>query len=179
TGGATKGKRRKCYAGRLCHRVSPPGMRLASFCSVANAVRVASPCGGWMALRDQYRVLVVEDDPDIRRILQLFLTERDFAVTTAETATVALELLAQAPVDLILSDVRMPGMSGIELLHHIRERDPDVQLVLMTAYSSVKDAVEAIQAGATDYIEKPIDFRRLERILDVVFERRRLTHENR
>ena len=131
-----------------------------------------------MALHDQYRVLVVEDDPDIRRILQLFLRERDFSVTTAENATVALGALAEAPVDLILSDVRMPGMSGIELLHQIREHDPDVQLVLMTAYSSVKDAVEAIQAGATDYIEKPIDFRRLERILEVVFERRRLTREN-
>src|SRR5512134_3020766 len=78
----------------------------------------------WMALRDQYRVLVVEDDPDIRRILQLFLTERDFTVTTAERASVALDLMAQAPVDLILSDVRMPGMSGIELLHHIKEHDP-------------------------------------------------------
>ncbi len=131
-----------------------------------------------MALRDQYRVLVVEDDPDIRRILQLFLTERDFTVTTADRAATALDLMSQVPVDLILSDVRMPGMSGIELLHHIKEHDPDVQLVLMTAYSSVKDAVEAIQAGATDYIEKPIDFRRLERILDVVFERRRLAREN-
>ncbi len=131
-----------------------------------------------MALRDQYRVLVVEDDPDIRRILQLFLTERDFTVTTADRAATALDLMTQVPVDLILSDVRMPGMSGIELLHHIKEHDPDVQLVLMTAYSSVKDAVEAIQAGATDYIEKPIDFRRLERILDVVFERRRLAREN-
>jgi len=131
-----------------------------------------------MALRDQYRVLVVEDDPDIRRILQLFLTERDFTVTTADRASTALDLMSQVPVDLILSDVRMPGMSGIELLHHIKEHDPDVQLVLMTAYSSVKDAVEAIQAGATDYIEKPIDFRRLERILDVVFERRRLAREN-
>jgi two-component system response regulator HydG len=131
-----------------------------------------------MGLHDRYRVLVVEDDPDIRRILQLFLSERDFAVTTAESATAALDALAAAPVDLILSDVRMPGMSGIELLHHIKGQDPDVQLVLMTAYSSVKDAVEAIQAGATDYIEKPIDFRRLERILDVVFERRRLRSEN-
>jgi len=131
-----------------------------------------------MALREQYRVLVVEDDPDIRRILQLFLTERDFTVTTADRAATALDLMSQMPVDLILSDVRMPGMSGIELLHHIKEHDPDVQLVLMTAYSSVKDAVEAIQAGATDYIEKPIDFRRLERILDVVFERRRLAREN-
>jgi DNA-binding NtrC family response regulator len=131
-----------------------------------------------MALRDQYRVLVVEDDPDIRRILQLFLTERDFSVITAERAAAALDVLAEEPVDLILSDVRMPGMSGMELLHHVRDRDPDVQLVLMTAYSSVKDAVEAIQAGAADYIEKPIDFRRLERVLDVVFERRRLASEN-
>jgi two-component system response regulator HydG len=131
-----------------------------------------------MGLHDRYRVLVVEDDPDIRRILQLFLRERDFTVITAENATAALDALAAAPVDLILSDVRMPGMSGIELLHHIKGQDPDVQLVLMTAYSSVKDAVEAIQAGATDYIEKPIDFRRLERILDVVFERRRLRSEN-
>ncbi len=131
-----------------------------------------------MGVHDTYRVLVVEDDPDIRRILQLFLSERDFSVTTAESADAALEALAAAPVDLILSDVRMPGMSGIELLHEIKQRDPDVQLVLMTAYSSVKDAVEAIQAGATDYIEKPIDFRRLERILEVVFERRRLTSEN-
>ena len=129
-------------------------------------------------MHDTYRVLVVEDDPDIRRILQLFLSERDFAVTTAESATAAVAAFAEAPVDLILSDVRMPGMSGIELLHHIKSQDPDVQLVLMTAYSSVKDAVEAIQAGATDYIEKPIDFRRLERILDVVFERRRLRSEN-
>jgi DNA-binding NtrC family response regulator len=132
-----------------------------------------------LALHDRTRVLVVEDDPDIRRILQLFLSERDFSVATAESANVAIEILAEAPVDLILSDVRMPGMSGIELLQHVRERDPDVQLVLMTAYSSVKDAVAAIQAGATDYIEKPIDFRRLERILEVVFERRRLTRENR
>ena len=93
-----------------------------------------------MALHDQYRVLVVEDDPDIRRILQLFLSERDFSVSTAETANAAVDLLAAAPVDLILSDVRMPGMSGVELLHHVKERDPDVQLVLMTAYSSVKDA---------------------------------------
>ena len=131
-----------------------------------------------MAVHEEHRVLVVEDDADIRRILQLFLGERGFAVLTADRATAALELLGQAPVDLIVSDVRMPGMSGIELLQAVKQRDPDVQLVLMTAYSSVKDAVAAIQAGATDYIEKPIDFRRLERILETVFERRRLRHEN-
>src|SRR5215207_6366553 len=106
-------------------------MRLATFCSVADASLCRVAFGGRMALRDQYRVLVVEDDPDIRRILQLFLTERDFKVTTADRASTALDLMSQVPVDLILSDVRMPGMSGIELLHHIKEHDPDVQLVLM------------------------------------------------
>jgi len=131
-----------------------------------------------MAVRDEYVILVVEDDPDIRRILQLFLAERDFVVKTAECAEAAVHALTEAPVDLVLSDVRMPGMSGIELLHYIKDRDPEVQLVLMTAYSCVKDAVAAIQAGAADYLEKPVDFRRLERILDVVIERRKLTHEN-
>src|SRR5256885_1094303 len=91
----------------------------------------------------------------------------------------ALATLDEEPVDVILSDVRMPGMSGLELLRHLKDRDPDIQLVLMSAYSSVKDAVEAIQLGAADYVEKPIDFRRLERVLQTVLEKRHLEHRTR
>jgi DNA-binding NtrC family response regulator len=65
-------------------------------------------------------------------------------------------------------------MSGLDLLRHLKERDPEIQLVLMSAYTSVKDAVEAIQLGAADYVEKPIDFRRLERVLQTLLERRQL-----
>ncbi len=97
----------------------------------------------------------------------------------AENGAIALELLSEEPVDLILSDVRMPGMSGIELLRAVKERDPEIQLILMTAYSTVKDAVEAIQLGAADYVEKPIDFRRLERVLQTVLEKRELQHRTR
>src|SRR5262245_1254209 len=97
------------------------------------------------------KILVVEDDPDIRSILQRFLARRGYAVKAAENGAEALELLAHEPVDLILSDVRMPRMDGLELLGAVRQRDPEVQLVLMTAYSTVRDAVEAIQAGAADY----------------------------
>jgi DNA-binding NtrC family response regulator len=122
------------------------------------------------------KILVVEDEPDIRRILQLFLTEKGYRVQVAEQPARALEQLEQGPVDLILSDVRMPGMSGLELLRHLKQRDPDIRLVLMTAYSSVKDAVEAIQLGAADYVEKPIDFRRLERVIATVFEKHTLQH---
>jgi len=128
---------------------------------------------------DRAKVLVVEDDPDIRKILELFLTEKAFRVKSAESAPQALEMLAEEPIDLILSDVRMPGMSGLDLLRHLKERDPEIQLVLMSAYSSVKDAVEAIRLGAADYVEKPIDFRRLERVLQTVLEKRQLQHRTR
>jgi DNA-binding NtrC family response regulator len=128
---------------------------------------------------ERKKILVVEDDPDIRKILQLFLTEKGFAVRVADQPAPALKILDQEPVDLILSDVRMPGMSGLDLLRHLKERDPEIQLVLMTAYSCVKDAVEAIQLGAADYVEKPIDFRRLERVIAQVFEKRSLEHQAR
>jgi len=121
--------------------------------------------------RDRAKILVVEDDFDIRNLLQMFLREKGFVVKVADSAPAALELLNEEPIDVILSDVRMPGMSGLELLRHLKERDPEIQLVLMSAYSSVKDAVEAIQLGAADYVEKPIDFRRLERVLQALLER--------
>ncbi|MCW5892490.1 MAG: sigma-54-dependent Fis family transcriptional regulator [bacterium] len=126
--------------------------------------------------RDQPKVLVVEDDPDIRNILALFLGEKGFQVKVAESGDRALEMLHEEPMDLILSDVRMPGMSGLDLLRDVKERDPDIQLVLMSAYSNVRDAVDAIQMGAADYVEKPIDFRRLERVLQTVLEKRDLMH---
>jgi DNA-binding NtrC family response regulator len=129
--------------------------------------------------REAKRILIVEDEPDIRRILQLFLTEKGFQVTVADQPARALEILEQGPVDLILSDVRMPGMSGLELLRYLKQRDPEIELVLMTAYSSVKDAVEAIRLGAADYVEKPIDFRRLERVMATVFEKHRLQQRTR
>jgi DNA-binding NtrC family response regulator len=125
------------------------------------------------------KILLVEDDPDIRAILTRFLGRRGYEVKPAENGAEALELLDREPVDLILSDVRMPRMDGLALLQAVRERDPDIQLVLMTAYSTVRDAVDAIQAGAADYVEKPIDFRRLERVVSNVIEKRNLEHRTR
>ena len=129
--------------------------------------------------QEQAKILVVEDDPDIRKILTLFLQEKQYTVKVAESAPQALEMLSEEPTDLILSDVRMPGMSGLDLLRAVKERDPEIELVLMSAYTSVKDAVEAIQNGAADYVEKPIDFRRLERVLQTVLEKKDLQHRTR
>src|SRR2546426_2572293 len=80
--------------------------------------------------REQAKVLVVEDDADIRKILELFLSEKGFHVKAAENGPRALDMLGEEPVDLILSDVRMPGMTGLEFLRIVKERDPEIQLVL-------------------------------------------------
>src|SRR2546430_13436628 len=144
-----------------------------------NDAQLVSPDRNGGERPDRPKILVVEDDPDIRKILEIFLTEKRFDVKATDGAPSALATLDQEPVDVILSDVRMPGMSGLELLRHLKDRDPDIQLVLMSAYSSVKDAVEAIQLGAADYVEKPIDFRRLERVLHTVLEKCQLQHRTR
>jgi len=123
--------------------------------------------------------LVVEDDPNVRAILTQFLEGRGLAVQSAEHGLEALDLLATCPVDLVLSDVQMPKMTGLELLRVVRERDPDIQLVLITGHSSVRDAVEAIKLGAADYVEKPIDPHRLGRIVDGVLEKRDLRRRTR
>jgi two-component system, NtrC family, response regulator AtoC len=100
-------------------------------------------------------VLVVEDDPRLLDILRSHLDRMGYAVQTAAGAARALELLADAPTDVVLSDVRMPGMDGRTLLQIVRERFPVTKVVLMTAFGSVDDAVEAMRAGAYTYVTKP------------------------
>ena len=101
------------------------------------------------------RLLVVEDDPRLLDILTSHLDRMGYAVRGARGGGQALQLLAEAPVDVVLSDVRMPGMDGRTLLQVVRERYPEIKLVLMTAFGSVDDAVEAMKEGAYSYLTKP------------------------
>jgi DNA-binding NtrC family response regulator len=101
------------------------------------------------------RVLVVEDDPRLLDILTKHLDRIGYAVRGAGGAAAALQLLEAAPSDVVLSDVRMPGMDGRTLLAEVRARHPAAKVVLMTAFGSVDDAVEAMQAGAYSYVVKP------------------------
>jgi DNA-binding NtrC family response regulator len=98
---------------------------------------------------------VVEDDPRLLDILTRHLDRIGYAVRGASGAAVALQLLEVAPSDVVLSDVRMPGMDGRTLLAEVRARHPAARVVLMTAFGSVDDAVEAMQAGAYSYVVKP------------------------
>jgi DNA-binding NtrC family response regulator len=127
-----------------------------------------------VASGDAPRVLVVEDDPVLLTVLTRYLAQRGCCVLSASSAAEALEIFAHTPIDVTVSDVRMPGMSGYDLLQEVRRRDPEADLILITAHSSVKDAVAAIQAGAADYLEKPVDCRRLHHTIQMIVERRRL-----
>ena len=123
---------------------------------------------------DAPRVLLVEDDEGLLGLLEGTLVQQGYRVFRAPSAAHALEIFAHTPIDVTVSDVRMPGMGGHELLAEIRRRDPEAELVLITAHSSVKEAVDAIHAGAADYLEKPVDSRRLHLTLQMIVERRRL-----
>lgn len=102
-------------------------------------------------------ILLVDDEVKLLDVLSGVLEGLGYRPLTASSGAAALERLEQDPVDLVLTDLRMPGMSGQELLAEIHRRHPSMPVVIMTAYSTVRDAVQAIKDGAFDYIDKPIE----------------------
>jgi two-component system, NtrC family, response regulator AtoC len=102
-------------------------------------------------------VLLVDDDPAVAKVLGALLAQAGLTVHTAKDGAEALALLGQKPIDVVVSDVRMPGMSGLELLAEVTRAYADVPVVLITAHGTVPMAVEAMKAGAADFILKPFD----------------------
>jgi DNA-binding NtrC family response regulator len=123
------------------------------------------------------RILLVDDDESLRLVLRMELEELGYAVSLAASAEEALELLEREPPDLVLSDVRMPGLSGLELLARLRVLAPGVAVILMTAYGTIQLAVEAMKAGAYDFIAKPISHEELAILLRRALEHRDLVAE--
>lgn len=106
---------------------------------------------------EEKKILVVEDESNMRRILSAMLSREGFSVRTAEDGVQALENLVSDPDQLVISDLRMPNMDGLELLGNIKRRGLRTELILITAHGSVETAVEAMKQGAFDYITKPFD----------------------
>ncbi len=123
------------------------------------------------------RVLVADDDRAVRNALSVNLTKAGYHVTLVATAEEALDALHAAPCDVLLTDVKMPGMGGLELLRQVRTHWPDVRVVVMTGFGSVQDAVSAMKAGAADYIIKPIERDELLLLLDRALQTRALQRE--
>jgi two-component system NtrC family response regulator len=125
------------------------------------------------------RVLVVDDDESLRRVTQVQLEQAGYTTTTAASGHEALALIQKAPPDLVITDLKMPGLSGLELLRKIRADYPEVLVVMLTAFGTVESAVEAMKAGAYDYITKPVHEDELELVVQRSLEHGQLVEENR
>ncbi len=127
----------------------------------------------------RHRCLIVDDEPRLRLALSRLMQEDGFICSEAGSVRDALELLEKQPVELLLSDMRMPGMDGTELLRRVRARWPDIAVVMITAVAEVEVAVECLAMGAMDYISKPFVLEEVRARVAQAMEKRRLIIENR
>jgi two-component system response regulator PilR (NtrC family) len=126
-----------------------------------------------------YQLLIVDDEQNIRETLGILLRREGFNVTLAGNGAEALDILQERDFDLIVTDMRMPHLSGIELLRKLREQGNDVAVIVVTAFSSMEQAIEAMKLGAYDYITKPFKNDEIRLVVKNALERKHLKDENR
>jgi len=124
------------------------------------------------------RILVVDDEPAIVSLLSTILREKGWDVTGAHSGTEGIEKLERGRYDVILSDLMMPGDSGIDLLRAAKEIHPDVEVILMTGYATADTAIEAMRGGAFHYVGKPLKAQEVLNLVDKAYAQRLLTREN-
>lgn len=135
------------------------------------------PGSGQYPASTMYSVLIVEDHDRLREQLGQFYEQEGFKVTTAACGEEGLEKLAQEKFAIVVSDVKMPGIDGFQLARHVREKYPDTDVILITAFGNIKQAVEAMKLGASDYITKPFQPEAIRLVSEKLIERRRLLEE--
>ena len=125
-----------------------------------------------------HRVLIVDDEPSMREMLAIALGDEGWEVHAAQDGEEALAKLAQQPFDVVVSDIRMPGVDGLELLGRAREQSPGTEVILITAHASTDSAIEAVRLGAYDYVTKPFDVEELKVTVRHALEQQALQREN-
>ncbi len=128
---------------------------------------------------DKLSILIVEDEAKMRRLLELQLGDEGFVAQSAPDAETGLQMLGKQPYDLIVTDFKLPGMSGLEFLQAVRRTDANVPVIIMTAYGTVESAVEAMKAGANDYVLKPFSLAELVLVIRKELGAQQLREENR
>lgn len=124
-----------------------------------------------------YRILVIDDEENMLELYSRILGKEGYKVTTALTAEEALDLFRSKVFDLIIADLALPGMNGVELLKKVKEEDPDIPYILITAYGTVESAVEAMKLGAFDYIPKPFQTEELKIVIKKALKEYQLAQE--
>lgn len=130
-------------------------------------------------MSDKARILVVDDEPVVCRNCFKILTEAGYGVETLQSSRAALERVKEELFDIVIVDLKMPGIDGMELLRLIKETNPEIIIIMITGYSTVESAVEAMKSGAFDYIPKPFTPDELSIRVEKALEKRSLVQENR
>ncbi len=130
-------------------------------------------------MSDPATILVADDDPGLRESLERTLTREGYGVVMASDGRAALERLQAGSIDLVLTDLKMPGLSGLDLLRAAKAISPDIDVILLTAFGTVEEAVKAMKEGAYDFLSKPFRREQLLKLIDKALERRSLIAQNR
>jgi YesN/AraC family two-component response regulator len=125
------------------------------------------------------KVLLVDDYIPSRNVLEEFLETEDISIVTAENGLEAIHVLKGDRFDLVITDLKMPGATGIEVLRKAQEVNPDVQVIIITGYASLETAIEAVKAGAYDYITRPFRLDEMKVVVENACRKIRLLQENR
>ena len=125
------------------------------------------------------RILAVDDQRYFRELLEGLLTEEGYDVVTASSGEEALRILDQSHFDIVLTDLVMPGMDGNDLVHRVKARDPEQEIVVVTGVVDVKTAVDAMKLGAAEYLIKPFDRETLATAIEKILQNRRVGREDR
>ncbi len=123
-------------------------------------------------------ILLIDDDDSLRRVMEYSLTEAGYRVRTASSGEEGMRLFEKEACDAVITDITMPGMSGMEVLASVRERNEHIPVIIITAYGTIESAVDAMKQGAFDYITKPFNRDELRITLDKALRMRRLEQEN-
>src|SRR5262245_25694565 len=150
------------------HRPDPGAPRPAAW---------SPPAGG--AHEPPVRVLVVDDEPSVADVCREFLSSEGYDVTVAASGEEALRLIPRLQPDVILTDINLPGVSGLEVMRQARSADPDACIIVVTGYASTPSAIDALRQGAYDYVTKPFDLEAVQKIVKTGSANRRLKLSNR
>ncbi len=123
-------------------------------------------------------ILIVDDEKSLLELLGLVFKKEGYGVKTASSGVKALEMLDKNGIDLVITDIKMPQKTGMDILKAVKDRTPELPVIMITAYGSIQQAIEALKAGALDYVVKPFDVEELKIIVARGLEKRRLKEEN-
>jgi len=129
-------------------------------------------------MKEDARILVVDDEPMVCLSLVNWLKEENYFAQSAEDGPSAIAAVSQEPWDIMLLDLKMPGMDGLEVLRQVKKISPQTVVIIMTAYASIASSVQAMKEGAYDYIVKPLDVQELTLMLKKIVDHQRLISEN-